>query len=180
MNTIKYDTDVSDEEWAIIEPMIPPPLDNRPRLVDIRQVWNAIQFRNRNGTRWIATPRDFPPYSTVYYYFRWWRRIGLFEQIHQALAALVRVVSSRDPEPSVAHVDSQTVKTTPEAGQPCGFDPARKITGNGRKRHIVVDSLGLVLEADVTSAAVADATAAKKILSDDPRPLSPAPHDIRR
>ena len=112
-----YKSDLTNEEWQIIEPLIPPPKPGgHPRTVDIREVVNAIFYLLRTGCSWEMLPHDFPPYSTVYYYFRRWQRQGLWEQMNQALREQVRMEQGKSPQATAAIVDSQSVKTTEKKG----------------------------------------------------------------
>jgi putative transposase len=175
-NTRKpYLTDLTDGEWAILEPLVlafedrvrPGP----PREVDLREVVNTIRYLNRTGCQWALLPHDLLPKSTVYDYFARWRDHGLFTTINKALRERVRQQTPtakgadqgerREPTPSAACVDSQTVKAT-EVGGEHGYDGAKKM--NGRKRHIVVDTLGLLLAVVVTAASVDDAVGAQQVV----------------
>lgn len=158
-----YPSDLSDEQWAILQPLIPNPKHGgRPRTVDMREVMNTILYLNRTGCQWDMLPHDLLPKSTVYQYFAQWRDDGNWQRLMDALRTKVRVEDGREPTPSAASIDSQTIKTT-EQGGTHGYDGGKKI--NGRKRHILVDTLGLLLVVVVTTAALDDGAAAANVVS---------------
>ncbi len=168
MRRYRYPSDVTDEQWALIERLIPVYPGGRPRKTDVRDVLDAILYLLRTGCQWRYLPKDFPPRSTVWRYFDQWRHNGTLDSIHDLLRTKVRAEDKPYQPRTTASVDSQSVDTT-SGGEQRGRDNAKNV--DGRKRHIVVDSMGLLLAVLVTAANVDDAQAAQELferLEDQP------------
>jgi transposase len=161
MRANKYPSDVTDEQWALIEPLLPVYPGGRPRKTNLRDVVDAIFYLLRTGCQWRFLPKDFPPRSTVWRYFDEWRHNGTWEEIHDALREKVRKKEKPRRPRHTASIDSQSVDTS-SGGEATGRDNAKNV--DGRKRHIIVDSLGLLLAVVVTAADVDDAAAAPQAL----------------
>jgi putative transposase len=160
MRTQSYPSDVTDAQWALIEPLIPVYHGGRPRTTDLRDVVDAVFYVLRTGCQWRYLPKDFPPKSTVWRYFDDWRHNGTLDAIHDALRRKVRAAEKPYAPRTTASVDSQSVDTTC-GGEQRGRDNHKNV--DGRKRHIVVDSMGLLLAVLVTAADVDDAQAAQEL-----------------
>jgi putative transposase len=156
MESTKYPTDLSDDEWLCVRPHLPEPApQGRPRLHGLRAILDAVFYVLKSGCPWRLLPREFPPWKTVYDWFRKWRIDGTWERLNAELRERLRCRLGRDPNPSAGIVDSQSARTSGVGGQERGFDPAKNV--EGRKRHLLVDTEGLVLKAKVHSAKIPDA-----------------------
>jgi transposase len=160
----RYETDLTDEQWALVEPLLPPrSKDGRRPVHEYRDLVDAIMYVVRTGCAWRHLPSDFPPWQTVFGYFTRWRQDGVVASIHDRLRDAVRDEAGRDPMASAGIVDAQSVKgsaTVSAASR--GYDAGKKV--NGRKRHVVVDTLGLLVVVMVTTAAVQDRDGGRRVL----------------
>jgi transposase len=160
---LRYASDVTDEEWALIEGSLPPAKRlGRPRTTELREVVNALLYMLTTGCQWRQLPKEFPPFSTVQRFFYRWRDDGLWQTINHSLVMRVREASGRAASPTAGVLDSQSVKTT-EAGGPRGYDAGKKV--KGRKRHLLTDTLGLPVAAVVHEADIQDRDGAPLVLA---------------
>lgn len=160
----RYDSDLTDAQWRLVEPLLPPPAtagrrEKHPR----REIVNAILYVVRTGCAWRLLPKEYPPWQTVFWYFKRWRTDGSLDRVHDALRDRLRDAQGRDPMVSAGIVDAQSVKGADTVGSTSrGYDAGKKV--NGRKRHVVVDTLGLLLVVMVTAASVQDRDGGARVL----------------
>jgi transposase len=161
-----YPSDLTEAQWQVIAPYLPAEVTGRrgrPRIWPLRRITEAILYLDRAGCAWRYLPADFPPWRTVYGYFAAWRDDGTLARLHDGLRAQVRATAGRDPQPTAAIIDSQSVRAADTVARASrGWDNAKKV--NGRKRHIAVDTMGLVLAVVITAASVQDRDAARPLL----------------
>src|SRR3712207_5321901 len=163
MESKRYPTDLSDDEGLCVRPHLPEPApQGRPRLHGLRAILDAVFYVLKSGCPWRLLPREFPPWKTVYDWFRKWRINGTWERLNTELRERLRCRLGRDPNPSAGIVDSQSARTSGVGGKERGFDPAKKV--EGRKRHLLVDTEGLVLKAKFHSVKVPDQAGLRLVL----------------
>ncbi len=165
-SAVRYPSDLIDEEWEILQPLfeeLEPYTTGRPRKTDLREILNAIFYLNKTGCPWRYLPKDFPSYKLINYYYNKWTDNRTLEKVNTALRQHLREKKGLNPDPTGAIIDSQSVKGTPESYVESGFDGDKLV--KGRKRHIVVDTIGCLLVVWVHAANVFDGKAARQVIT---------------